>query len=78
MVLKKSQSQMAEVSVSGSCLSVCHVDPRLEEEDEDEEEEEEEEEEAEGEYQPPMEVCMKAGDILCKFTIGSIVTKLNE
>ena len=29
MVLKKSQSQMAEVSVSGSCFSVCHLDPRL-------------------------------------------------
>ena len=25
-VLKKSQSQMAEVSVSGSCFSVCHVE----------------------------------------------------
>ena len=61
-------------TVSGSCFSVCRVDPRLKEEEEEEEEggEAEEEEGEEEEYQHPVEVRTKEGDILCKFTVTSI------
>ena len=63
-------------TVSGSCFSVGHVDPRLEEEEEEEEEGEAEEEEGEEEeYPPPMEVYTKEGDILCEFTVTSINRK---
>jgi hypothetical protein len=63
-------------TVSGSCFSVCHVDPRLEEEEGEAEEGEEEGGEEEEEYQPPMrDMRVKEGDILCKFTVASVNRK---